>query len=74
MTGAPRFLGVAEKEGVRLASGATLPFLRCSCAYVGRSEGWTDLVEDFQTDWEFTQDPRWRRIIDQGVLWFGRRP
>ena len=46
---------VAEKEGIWLALGADLPFSKCSCGYVGRSDGWTDLNENFQMDWEFTQ-------------------
>jgi len=44
---------VAQKGGVWLALGATIPFLRRSCGYVGRSDGWTDLAENFEMDWEF---------------------
>src|SRR6185369_2885978 len=25
----------------------------CSCGYVGSSDGWTDLADNFQMDWEF---------------------
>jgi len=28
---------------------------RVSCGYVGRSDGWTDLADNFQMDWEFDQ-------------------
>ena len=50
-----RALLVAEKGGVWLALGATIPFARCSCGYVGASDGWTDLAENYQMDWEFDQ-------------------
>jgi glucoamylase len=43
----------AHKNGSWLALGATVPFLRCSCGYVGTSDGWTDLDRDFELDWEF---------------------
>lgn len=45
----------AEKNGTWLALGATVPFRRCSCGYVGQSDGWTDLADNFQMDWEFDQ-------------------
>lgn len=44
---------VAHKGGVWLALGATIPFLRRSCGYVGRSDGWTDLADNQVMDWEF---------------------
>ncbi|MBD2680647.1 MULTISPECIES: glycoside hydrolase family 15 protein [Nostoc] len=44
---------VAEKAGTWLVLGATVPFTRLSCGYVGQSDGWTDLADDFQMDWEF---------------------
>ncbi|BAY10008.1 glycoside hydrolase family 15 protein [Calothrix sp. NIES-2098] len=44
---------VAEKGGTWLALGATVPFTRLSCGYVGQSDGWTDLADDFHMDWEF---------------------
>lgn len=44
---------VAEKQGTWLALAATVPFGHVSCGYVGRSDGWTDLADDFQMDWEF---------------------
>ena len=36
-----------------LAMAATVPFTRVSCGYVGKSDGWTDLADNFQMDWEF---------------------
>ncbi|MFB2771328.1 glycoside hydrolase family 15 protein [Pelatocladus sp. BLCC-F211] len=44
---------VAEKGGTWLALGATVPFTRLSCGYVGRSDGWTDLADNFWMDWQF---------------------
>jgi glucoamylase len=43
----------AHKKGTWLALGASVPFLRRSCGYVGASDGWTDLADNFQMDWEF---------------------
>jgi glucoamylase len=44
---------VAERNGTWLALGATHPFRRLSCGYVGRSDGWTDLADNFRMDYEF---------------------
>jgi glucoamylase len=44
---------MAKKDGTWLALAATEPFSRTSCGYVGRSDGWTDLAQNFQMDWEF---------------------
>ena len=44
---------VAHKGGRWLALGATIPFSRRSCGYVGRSDGWTDLADNHVMDWEF---------------------
>ncbi|NEU78470.1 glycoside hydrolase family 15 protein [Nostoc sp. UIC 10630] len=43
----------AEKAGRWMVLGATVPFARLSCGYVGQSDGWTDLADNFQMDWEF---------------------
>ncbi len=43
---------MTQKEGKWLAMGATIPFLRLSCGYVGSSDGWTDL-QNFTMDWQF---------------------
>ncbi|MBP2687715.1 MAG: glycoside hydrolase 15-related [Deltaproteobacteria bacterium] len=50
---AGRKILTAEKDGVWLALGATAPFSRLSCGFVGRSDGWTDLAVDYRMDWEF---------------------
>jgi glucoamylase len=44
---------MACKQGVWLAMLATVPFSRTSCGYVGKSDGWTDLHENLQMDYEF---------------------
>ena len=53
MEAAGRQVLVARKKDVWLALGAWPSFTRLSCGYVGRSDGWTDLAEDFKMDWEF---------------------
>jgi glucoamylase len=44
---------MAQRGGKWMAMGATVPFLHLSCGYVGISDGWTDLHDDFRMDWEF---------------------
>ncbi len=48
-----RDLLVAYKGDLHAALGATLPFTRSSCGYVGASDGWTDLHDNLKMDWEF---------------------
>jgi glucoamylase len=60
-----RLLLVADKGGVWLALGATIPFSRGSAGYVGRSDGWTDLALNHQMDWEF------HRALDGNVALTG---
>jgi glucoamylase len=43
----------AHKGGTWLALSASIPFLRCSCGYVGTTDGWRDLSQDFQMDFQF---------------------
>jgi glucoamylase len=43
---------MAQKGNKWMAMGATVPFSRVSCGYVGSSDGWTDL-QNFTMDWEF---------------------
>jgi glucoamylase len=35
------------------ALGASVPFLRMSCGYVGVNDGWQDLASNYVMDWEF---------------------
>jgi glucoamylase len=44
---------VAERAGKALAVIASIPFLKRSCGFVGASDGWTDLHDNFCMDWEF---------------------
>ncbi len=48
---------MARKNRTWLALTATVPFSRVSCGYVGASDGWTDLADNFQMDWEFDEAP-----------------
>ncbi|HKA33754.1 MAG TPA: glycoside hydrolase family 15 protein, partial [Candidatus Binatia bacterium] len=48
-----RTILVAFRSWVYLALGATAPFRRTSCGYVGATDGWSDLHDNFQMDWEF---------------------
>ncbi|HEY2484294.1 MAG TPA: glycoside hydrolase family 15 protein [Candidatus Binataceae bacterium] len=43
----------ANRDGNWLALAATVPFVRRSCGYVGRTDGWQDLSENFQLDYQF---------------------
>jgi len=43
----------AQREDVHLVMGTTLNFARRSVGYVGASDGWRDLVDNRQMDWEF---------------------
>ncbi len=43
----------AHKDGIWLAMGATTPFLRRSCGYVGSTDGWQDLAANLRLDYEF---------------------
>src|SRR5581483_9585963 len=50
-----RTILTAEKGGTWLALGATAPFSRVSCGYVGRSDGATDLNQHKRMEWEFEE-------------------
>ena len=50
-----RELLMAEKNGTWLALTSSTPFSRLSVGYVGASDGWTDLSQGFQFDWQFDQ-------------------
>ena len=44
---------LAWKGSWALAMGATCGFSRVSCGFVGESDGWRDLTDNFAMDWEF---------------------
>ncbi len=50
---AGRKLFSAHREGIHLAFGCDTDFLRRSVGYVGFSDGWHDLMDNFEMDWEF---------------------
>ena len=44
----------AEREGFHVVMGCNTGFSRRSAGYVGFSDGWQDLMDNFKMDWEFT--------------------
>lgn len=46
---------MARKSSVWLAMTSSVSFSRTSCGYVGSSDGWTDLKDNFKMDYEFDQ-------------------
>jgi glucoamylase len=44
---------LAWKNGWSLAMAASCGFSRVSCGFVGASDGWRDLMDNFRMDWEF---------------------
>ncbi|HYB92290.1 MAG TPA: glycoside hydrolase family 15 protein [Candidatus Binataceae bacterium] len=47
----------AHKRDTWLALAATSPFVKRSCGYVGTTDGWQDLSEDFRLGYEFAAAP-----------------
>lgn len=47
----------AHRNGMWLALGADRPFVETSVGYVGSSDGWQDLADNFRMDWHFDQAP-----------------
>lgn len=60
-----KYVLMAERDGLWLAVGATVPFARLSCGYAGFSDGLTDLRENRRLDWEFD------RALDGNILLTG---
>lgn len=50
-----RAILVANRGTLWLSLGATVPFSRLSCGFVGQSDGWTDITLHHQMTWEFDQ-------------------
>src|SRR5580658_4599695 len=48
---------LASKNGLSLVMAASCGFSRASCGYVGSSDGWQDLMNNFTMDWEFGSAP-----------------
>jgi len=51
--GVPMFL--AEHDGTALALGGSAPWKKMSVGFVGVSDGWQDLSQHFQMQWEYTR-------------------
>ena len=45
----------ADREDVHMVFGCAPDFTRRSVGYVGHSDGWQDLMDNFKMDWEFDQ-------------------
>ncbi|MCK9394045.1 MAG: hypothetical protein M0Q44_00430 [Methylobacter sp.] len=45
-----------QREDIDMSFGCTPDFTRRSVGYVGFSDGWQDLMDNFKMDWEFEQD------------------
>ncbi|MFQ6043106.1 MAG: glycoside hydrolase family 15 protein, partial [Candidatus Poribacteria bacterium] len=45
---------VAWKNSTHLAMDVDVGFVKTSCGYVGASDGWQDLRDNFQMDWQFS--------------------
>lgn len=82
-SGRRRFL-VASREDITTAVAASVPFRKASAGFVGYSDGWQDLHDNFQMDWEFAYDryvrePRhsalqiWRLTLPLSNLTAGER-
>jgi glucoamylase len=50
---AGRHVLIAWKNNTCLALGCNHSFVRSSCGFVGQSDGWQDLNDNFKMDWEF---------------------
>ena len=48
----------AERIGVHLVMGCSVGFSRRSVGYVGATDGWQDLMDNFRMDWELREDGR----------------
>jgi len=46
---------LAYKGSTWLAIAATVPILEASCGYVGVNDGWTDLADNYQLDWQYQE-------------------
>ena len=51
--GFPMFF--ASHDGASLALGASAPWKKMSVGFVGTSDGWQDIAEHFQMEWEYTR-------------------
>jgi glucoamylase len=59
----------ANKGNSWVVLAASVPFSRCSCGYVGFTDGWRDLQENFQMDWEFDSAPAGNIALTAQLDW-----
>ena len=52
---AGRKLFDVQRDDINMSFGCTPDFIKRSVGYVGFSDGWQDVMENFQMNWEFTQ-------------------
>lgn len=57
---------LAWKDSTHLAMDVDVGFVKTSCGYVGASDGWQDLRDNFQMDWQFS------RIEDGNIALIGQ--
>lgn len=70
---AGRMFLTAHKAGTWLALAASVPFIRRSCGYVGTTDGWRDLAENLELDYQFASAPN-GNIALTGELDLSRGP
>ncbi len=70
---AGRRLFHVARENVHLSFGCEPDFMRRSVGYVGASDGWRDLMDNFRMDWEFRAAEGGNIALDRGAGLFARR-
>ena len=56
----------AHRGNTWLVIAATVPFIECSCGYVGVNDGWTDLADNYRLDWQYDA------VLDGNIALTGR--
>jgi glucoamylase len=64
----------AEREDVHLVMGCSSGFSRRSVGYVGASDGWLDLKQNFTMDWEFRTAPHGNIALTGEIIPAGDEP
>ena len=57
----------AYKGNTWLVIGASIPFTECSAGYVGVNDGWTDLADNYQLDWQYESAPDGNVALTAGI-------
>ncbi|HTT16400.1 MAG TPA: glycoside hydrolase family 15 protein [Thermoplasmata archaeon] len=66
---AGRTVLTASRGASALALGASVPFRKTSCGFVGQSDGWTDLAENLTMDWEFASATNGNVALTGELAW-----